>query len=122
VLLSQHRSGRFSCRTLSRASVVKVANRPRADPTDAIISLTRHSKSLPTGDLIEAWIYIATKPNVTLRLRPYTWYKRFLVEGAKEHLLPVEYISELQGIEAINDSDPKRHEERWALICASSTD
>jgi hypothetical protein len=29
-------------------------------------------------------------------LRPCTWYKRFLVEGAREHSLPAEYMEELQ--------------------------
>lgn len=68
---------------------------------------------------VEAWIYVATTPITTRQLRPYTWYKRFLVEGAREHLLPFEYIEELEAIEATVDSDSKRHAERWALACAS---
>ena len=72
------------------------------------------------GIPVEAWIYIATKPITTHQLRPYTWYKRFLVEGAQEHLLPLEYITGLRAIDAMIDSNSKRHEEKWALPCASS--
>jgi hypothetical protein len=42
---------------------------------------------------------LASMPGCTLRpyqdsdpaLRPYFWYKRFLVEGAREHSLPAEF-------------------------------
>jgi gamma-glutamylcyclotransferase len=70
---------------------------------------------------VGAWIYVATKPIITHQLRPYTWYKRFLVEGAQEHLLPIEYITGLRAIDATIDSDPKRHAEKWALSCANPT-
>ena len=72
------------------------------------------------GIPVEAWVYIATKPITTHQLRPYTWYKRFLVEGAQEHLLPPEYVARLREIDAMIDSDSKRDEEKWALPCASS--
>ncbi|MCZ2076306.1 MAG: gamma-glutamylcyclotransferase [Bryobacteraceae bacterium] len=42
------------------------------------------------------WAYVASRPSDDPLLRPYTWYKRFLVEGAKEHALPHEYISALE--------------------------
>jgi hypothetical protein len=74
------------------------------------------------GNPVDGWVYTATNPTTTRQLRPNSWYKRFLVEGAREHSLPVEYISGLQAIGAMNDSDPKRHKEKWALICASPTD
>jgi gamma-glutamylcyclotransferase len=72
------------------------------------------------GIPVEAWVYIATKPITTHELRPYTWYKRFLVEGAQEHLIPPEYITRLREIDAMIDPDSKRHGEKWALPCASS--
>ena len=33
-------------------------------------------------------------------LRPYSWYKHFLVEGARAHRLAEDYISTLEAIEA----------------------
>jgi gamma-glutamylcyclotransferase len=65
----------------------------------------------------EMWIYLAKKPNTSLRLRPYTWYKRFLIEGAREHCLPAEYIAFLEGIEAIEDADRERDKRKRALAC-----
>jgi gamma-glutamylcyclotransferase (GGCT)/AIG2-like uncharacterized protein YtfP len=72
------------------------------------------------GIPVEAWVYIATKPITSHELRPYTWYKRFIVEGAQEHLIPPEYITGLREIDAMIDPDSKRHGEKWALPCASS--
>jgi hypothetical protein len=73
------------------------------------------------GNVVDAWIYVATKPVTTHRLRPYTWYKRFLLEGVQEHLLPVEYIASLQAIDAMIDSDMRRHQAKLALICARAS-
>jgi hypothetical protein len=61
---------------------------------------------------------LTTIKNIHRRVvRPYIWYKRFLVEGAQEHLLPPEYIAELERIDAIQDSDEQRDRERRALAC-----
>lgn len=59
------------------------------------------SVGLPDNTNTDAWVYIATRPTHDAGLRPYTWYKRFLVEGAREHSLPPEYIAELKRIEAV---------------------
>jgi cation transport regulator ChaC len=37
------------------------------------------------ADIAEAWVYLASRPSNDAALRPYTWYTRFLVEGAQEH-------------------------------------
>ena len=65
--------------------------------------------------VINAWVYLAGRASNDPTLRPYTWYKRFLIEGAKEHDLPSEYIETLEGIEAIPDPDEHRDREKRAL-------
>ncbi len=70
-----------------------------------------------TGGTEDAWVYLASKPSNDRALRPYTWYKRFLVEGAREHCLPPEYIAELERIEATDDPDQQRDREKRALSC-----
>lgn len=60
------------------------------------------------GDGVEAWVYVARMPDPDPALRPYTWYKRFLVEGALEHGLPGAYIADLRAIEAVEDPDRSR--------------
>ena len=41
-------------------------------------------------------------------LRPLDWYKRFVVEGAREHALPDSYIAALASAPAIRDHDQPR--------------
>lgn len=42
------------------------------------------------------------------RLKPYSWYLRFVVEGAKQHGLPEEYVATLEAVRAIEDPDKER--------------
>ncbi len=73
------------------------------------------------GTSIDAWVYVASAPDSDPVLQPYTWYKRFLVEGAREHSLPADYIAALDRIEAIPDPDPGRDLKRRALECRAPT-
>jgi gamma-glutamylcyclotransferase (GGCT)/AIG2-like uncharacterized protein YtfP len=65
----------------------------------------------------EAWVYLASQPKDDAQLRPYTWYKRFLVEGAREHALPADYITELESIVAAEDPDVDRDRRKRTLAC-----
>lgn len=64
----------------------------------------------------QAWVYVAITPNNT-GLRPYSWYKRFIVEGAREHQLEAAYITGLENIEAIEDANAARDRRKRALAC-----
>lgn len=73
----------------------------------------------PTNDAnVQAWVYVAKSPDDSPNLRPYAWYKRFLVEGAQEHSLPVEYVADLARIEAVEDPDEERDAAKRALTCS----
>lgn len=69
------------------------------------------------GVAMDAWVYLAREPAKDPALRPYTWYKRFLVEGAREHGLPAPYIDALERIEADEDKDDARDREKRSLVC-----
>lgn len=58
--------------------------------------------------------YAATEIDPTVK--PYTWYRAFVVAGAKEHGLPAEYIARLEATPADQDPDLKRHDKNAALI------
>ena len=58
-------------------------------------------------------VYYATDIDPTLK--PYTWYKAFVVAGAKEHELPDTYIERLAETDAMEDLDRKRHDRNWWL-------
>jgi hypothetical protein len=63
-----------------------------------------------------ASIYHAT--DIDLRLKPYTWYKAFVVGGAKEHKLPKDYIELLAEADAMEDPDRERHDKKWQQSAA----
>ncbi len=65
----------------------------------------------------QAWVYVASTPSNDPALRPYTWYKRFLVEGAREHSLPADYIAELENIADVQDANAQRDRRKRALAC-----
>jgi len=41
-------------------------------------------------------------------LKPLDWYKRFVLDGAREHGLPEDYVARLAMTPALGDSDSKR--------------
>ena len=58
-------------------------------------------------------VYYATDIDPTLK--PYTWYKAFVVAGAKEHELPATYVERLVATDAMEDPDRERHDRNWQL-------
>lgn len=56
--------------------------------------------------IIEAVTYYATE--IESSLKPYHWYKSFVLQGAIENALPEEYIDSIRKIESIDDLDIKR--------------
>lgn len=61
---------------------------------------------LTASGAIPAVTYYATV--IDDAVRPYEWYKRFVVEGAIEYGLPDYYVQELQLIEILTDPDTER--------------
>lgn len=55
---------------------------------------------------VSAIAYIATDSDPSLR--PYHWYKAFVVAGAREHGLPQEYPQSLEGAPSVPDPDSAR--------------
>lgn len=61
---------------------------------------------------LPAFAYRATA--IDRRLRPFSWYKRYVVAGAIEHGLPVAYVQQLQSVAAVEDPDVRRAaEHEW---------
>jgi cation transport regulator ChaC len=66
---------------------------------------------------MEAWVYVATRPSDDGTLQPYSWYKRFLVDGAQSHRLPPDYIATLEAVVAAEDPNRNRDRKKRALPC-----
>ena len=67
----------------------------------------------PDGQDVQVQTYIADRDAIDDRLKPYSWYKDFVVKGAQEHGLPLEYIhSYIEPVLAVTDPDRKRDQSR----------
>ncbi len=64
-----------------------------------------------------ALMYAAEESHISPYLRPYSWYKRFVIEGARQHDLPAEYISLIEAMPAIEDQDRARDARERAILC-----
>ncbi|MBT8130344.1 MAG: gamma-glutamylcyclotransferase [Gammaproteobacteria bacterium] len=62
---------------------------------------------VPGGDTIIANTYFAT--HIDASLKPFHWYKEHVLRGAREHVLPDEYIAAIEAVHAIDDPDMDNH-------------
>lgn len=64
-----------------------------------------------------AFTYRATPDYIDDSLKPYGWYKDFVLAGGREHGLPPDYIAKyIQPIEAIEDPDKARDKKHRAKL------
>lgn len=62
----------------------------------------------------EAFAYYAIQTNPLLR--PFHWYKDFVISGAEQNGLPLSYLNELNAVESIEDPNRNRgHRNRMLL-------
>lgn len=71
---------------------------------------TQSQGSLP------ALAYLARAEVLDPTLRPYHWYKQFVVSGATQHALPDDYVASLHGVTSIDDPEPERHQQHVRLL------
>ena len=64
--------------------------------------------------VVRALMYYATKKDSSLR--PYHWYKAFVVAGAREHGLPEHYLRILETVQSIEDPDSKRSDRNERVL------
>ena len=76
-----------------------------------------HSVSVVVNGIsYEPFTYVADSEYIDSSLQPYEWYKQFVIEGAKYHSMPEEYISSLEAFSAIPDPDLERSAENLARL------
>ena len=70
-----------------------------------------------TQQSYECVMYYA-QPSHIIADRPYSWYKRFVTEGARQHSLPQEYIDQhLEAHADKQDLDKQRDARKRAIKC-----
>lgn len=72
--------------------------------------------TLQDGKEFKTTAYVATDDYIDDNLKPYDWYYNFVVEGAKENNLAVEYIQDIEKIEFEIDSDESRRKENAEIL------
>ena len=60
------------------------------------------------GEKYRAIMYFAKKEAINPKKKPYHWYKEQVVQGAKGHGLPEDYIKKIKAVESIPDQDQER--------------
>ena len=89
--------------------------RPKAS---AAATSTRWSRSSTTKVAGGTSLLISPPPDyIDDSLKPYSWYKDFVLAGGREHGLPPEYIAEyIQSVEAIEDPNKTRDRKQRATL------
>lgn len=71
------------------------------------------------GAVVPVFTYVA-RPGATREgLRPYDWYLAFVIEGAREHGLPPDYVDRLHAVSPVPDPDADRAERNRRLLTGS---
>ncbi len=60
--------------------------------------------------------YIAEEVHIDDMLVPYSWYKQYVVHGARHHGLPESYIQSLNSVQTIEDPDRFRAESELIVL------
>lgn len=72
---------------------------------------------LDCGSTMRAVTYYANPKKTKLGLKPYTWYKKHVLKGAKEAHLPPEYIKRIKAIDAVKDCCKEREVDELEIYC-----
>jgi hypothetical protein len=62
------------------------------------------------------YTYYAQDSHIVDHLRPYHWYKKLVVLGAKYLKFPDSYISAIEAVESVEDQQQQRRQEMGILI------
>ena len=95
---------------------ISTAEKPALDRAEGL-GLGYHDECLRVQSSdrqdVQVQTYIADRDAIDDRLRPYSWYKDFVMTGAQEHGLPLEYVhGYIEPVLAFTDPDRKRDQSR----------
>jgi hypothetical protein len=68
------------------------------------------------GELKLGFTFVANPDQIDKWLHPYTWYKRYVLAGAREHDFPQCYIADIEAVQARPDSKPSRNAQHEPLL------
>jgi hypothetical protein len=68
------------------------------------------------GNGYTCFTYLAQQSHIFDNLKPYHWYKKLVILGARYLEFPDSYISSIEAVESMKDPDPTRRNEKEKLI------
>lgn len=77
---------------------------------------SRELVTLQNGKQMRAWLYVARSEAIVKDVKPYSWYKAFVLHGARQHRLPDAYVRYLEQLECMPDPNSQRHATNQRLI------
>ena len=63
------------------------------------------------------FLYVAEAKSIDNTLRPYSWYKRFAVDGARQHALTQEYVNLIAAMPDVEDLNQVRDQRKRSIAC-----
>lgn len=95
---------------------ILLAERPLLDQAEGLGNGYEHKNIdvLTDFGVKPAGAYYAT--HIDSALRPFDWYLEFVLQGAREHGLPGQYLRELESVTAVIDPNGVRRESNLALL------
>ena len=69
------------------------------------------------GGTHPVFMYAAEGGHIDPTLRSYSWYRRLVVEGARQHALPPDYIARIEAVPATEDPDGGRDAANRRIVC-----
>jgi gamma-glutamylcyclotransferase len=100
---------------------ISAADKPALDRVEGLGKgyADRQVQVVTPGGVMNAFTYVALMKAPSLR--PYHWYKAFVVAGARENGLPDDYIGWLATFESQADPDSGRSKSNEALLRGKKT-
>jgi len=71
---------------------------PALDEAEGGYKRVKRAIQLENSETVFAWVYVAGADRVTDDPVPYDWYKKLIVEGAREQGLPTDYVEMLEAL------------------------
>jgi len=68
------------------------------------------------GKAYTCFTYVAQHAYIVDDLKPYHWYKKLVVLGAKYLQFPASYVSSIESVESVEDPDMQRRKDQETLI------
>ena len=65
---------------------------------------------------ISAYTFFAQRKYIQKDLAPFAWYLALVLEGARYHSFPDDYVERIKAVQSVVDQDAGRADENWRLV------